>query len=76
MLLSHLDAVVGRGCVANTLFMMPDKTELNRNNQKAQLSDLRPGVRVIVDVPEGSNDKITHSVKVGTAAATDHDAHK
>jgi hypothetical protein len=45
------------------------KTELTKNSQKAQLSDLKPGVRVVVDVPEGSKDKIAHSVKIGTPAA-------
>ena len=42
-----------------------NQTELTRNDQKAQLTDLKPGVRVIVDVPEGSKDKIAHSVKIG-----------
>jgi hypothetical protein len=48
------------------------KTELTKNNQKAQISDLKPGVRVVVDMPEGSKDKIAHSVKIGTAAAAAH----
>jgi hypothetical protein len=43
------------------------KTELTRDDQKAQIADLKPGVRVIVDVPEGSKDKIAHSVKIGAA---------
>jgi hypothetical protein len=46
---------------------LDDKTELTQNNQKAQLSDLAPGARVVVDIPEGSKDKIAHSVKIGTA---------
>jgi hypothetical protein len=46
---------------------LDDKTELTQNNQKAQLSDLTPGARVVVDIPEGSKDKIAHSVKIGTA---------
>jgi hypothetical protein len=44
-----------------------DKTELTKNGQKAQVSDLTPGARVVVDIPEGSNDKLAHSVKIGTA---------
>jgi hypothetical protein len=54
------------------------KTELTKDNHKAQRADLAPGVRVVVDVPEGSKDKIAHSVKIGAAAAapTGHDAHK
>src|SRR4029077_10061041 len=47
---------------------LDDKTELTKNDQKAQLSDLAPGARVVVDIPEGSKDKIAHSVKIGTAS--------
>ena len=46
-----------------------DKTEYSKGDQKAQASDLKPGLRVVVDIPEGSKDKIAHSVKVGAAAA-------
>ena len=55
------------------------KTDLTKNDLKAQPSDLTPGARVVVDIPEGSKDKIAHSVKIGAASATDphaHDAHK
>lgn len=52
---------------------LDDKTELTKNDQKAQLTDLKPGVRVVVDIPEGSKDKLAHSVKIGAAAAVDHD---
>ena len=58
---------------------LDDKTEISRGDQKALASDLKPGLRVIVDIPEGSKDNIAHSVKVGTGAAaahSDHDAHK
>jgi hypothetical protein len=46
---------------------LDDKTELTRDNKKALAADLKPGVRVVVDIPEGSKDKIAHSVKIGTA---------
>jgi len=46
---------------------LDEKTELTKNDQKAQLSDLAPGARVVVDIPEGSKDKIAHSVKIGSA---------
>ena len=52
------------------------KTEITKDNRQAQRADLAPGVRVVVDVPEGSKDKIAHSVKIGTAPAAGHDAHK
>jgi hypothetical protein len=44
------------------------KTELTRDGQKARLEDLAPGSRVVVDIPEGSKDKVAHSVKIGTAS--------
>ncbi len=45
---------------------LDDKTELTKNGQKAQLADLAPGSRVVVDIPEGNKDKLAHSVKIGT----------
>ncbi len=54
------------------------KTELTKNDQKAQISDLTPGARVVVDIPEGSKDKLAHSVKIGAAGkavASDHANH-
>ena|ERR1700676_2973757 len=47
---------------------LDDKTELTKNDQKAQLADLAPGARVVVDIPEGNKDKLAHSVKIGTAS--------
>ena len=45
------------------------KTEITRGTQKAQPADLKPGARVIVDIPEESKDKppLAHSVKIGAA---------
>jgi hypothetical protein len=48
---------------------LDDKTELTKSDQKAQIADLKPGTRVVVDIPEGSKDKIAHSVKLGAASA-------
>jgi hypothetical protein len=53
-----------------------DKTEFTKNGQKALLADLKLGMRVVVDIPEGSKEKIAHSVKIGIAVPTAHDAHK
>jgi hypothetical protein len=47
---------------------LDEKTELTKNDQKAQLTDLTPGARVVVDIPEGSKDKLAHSVKIGAAS--------
>ncbi|HEY2843610.1 MAG TPA: hypothetical protein VGJ09_08175 [Bryobacteraceae bacterium] len=53
------------------------KTEITRNDHPAQAADLKAGVRVVVDVPEGSKTKVAHSIKVGAApVAAAHDAHK
>jgi len=46
------------------------KTEITRNNQKAQVADLKPGTRVVIDIPEGAKNKIAHSVKLGVSTAT------
>jgi hypothetical protein len=58
----------------DTAVTLDAKTEITRDAKPAQAADLKPGVRVVVDVPEGSKTKVAHSIKLGTAAA--HDAHK
>ena len=42
------------------------KTEISSNNKQALASDLKRGLRVVVDIPEGSKDHVAHSVKIGT----------
>jgi hypothetical protein len=54
---------------------LDSKTEITRNDQKAQVADLKIGTRVVVDVPEGSKDMVAHSVKLGVASATPSAAH-
>ena len=54
---------------------LDDKTEITKSDQKAQIADLKPGARVVVDIPEGSKDKIAHSVKVGASAAAPAEHH-
>jgi len=49
---------------------LDSKTELTRGDQKAQLADLKPGTRVVVDLPEGGKDPTAHSVKIGTLTKT------
>ena len=63
----------------NSDVRLNDKTEITKDDRKAEAADLKPGTRVVVDVPEGSKDKVAHSVKVGTSGAAGsaaHDAHK
>ena len=47
---------------------LDDKTELTKNDLKAQRQDLIPGARVVVDIPEGNKEMLAHSVKIGTSA--------
>ena len=71
-----LTVKTGKG---NVDVKMDAKTELTKNNKKAELTDLKAGVRVVVEIPEDSKTKVAHSVKIGTAGAADehaHDAHK
>jgi hypothetical protein len=55
---------------------LDEKSELTKDGMKADIVDLKPGVRVVVDIPEGNKDKLAHSVKIGAAKATDHDTHQ
>jgi hypothetical protein len=63
---SILTVKTAKGDVAVTL---DAKTEITRDDKPAQAADLKPGVRVVVDVPEGSKTKVAHSIKVGAAKA-------
>jgi hypothetical protein len=56
----------------NVAVRLDDKTEITRNNRKALPADLKMGVRVVVDIPEGSTDKVAHSVKIGAAGSAEH----
>jgi hypothetical protein len=52
---------------------LTDKTEITSNDQKFAQADLKPGMRVVIDVPEGSKTMTAHSMKVGViTAAHDH----
>lgn len=48
------------------------KTEITRGDKAAQAADLKPGVRVVFDIPEGSKDNVAHSAKLGVAGAATH----
>jgi hypothetical protein len=60
------------------------KTEITKDKQKADVADLAPGTRVVVDIPEGNKENLAHAVKIGSATAATtaahddhaHDAHK
>lgn len=52
------------------------QTEISKGDQKAAVEDLKPGTRVVVDIPEGSKDRVAHSVKLGAGSSAAHAAHK
>jgi hypothetical protein len=64
-----------RTAKGNVDVRLNEKTTITKNDQKAGTSDLKPGTRVVVDVPEGSKDKIAHSVKLGVSEASGAHAH-
>ena len=47
---------------------LDSKTELTMDDQKAQVADLKPGTRVVIDLPADRKDATAHSVKIGTPA--------
>ena len=47
---------------------LDSKTEITRSDKPAQAADVKPGMRVVVDVPEDSKTKVAHSIKIGAAA--------
>jgi hypothetical protein len=49
-----------------------EKTEITKNDLKAEISELKPGARVVIDIPEGNKEMLAHSVKVGVSSATPH----
>lgn len=55
---------------------LDEKTIYTKDTQKALVTDLKIGMRVVVDIPEGAKVKIAHSVKLGAVVPTDHDSHQ
>jgi hypothetical protein len=46
------------------------KTEITKDDKQAHVSDLKPGLRVVFDIPEGSKDNVAHSAKLGVSTAS------
>ena len=60
----------------NVEVRLDNHTDLTRNDQKAQLADLKRDARVIVDVPKGDKELVAHSVRIGTVTpAAGHHKH-
>ena len=81
------NVVTVKTSTGNVDVKLDDKTEVTKNKVKAQLSDLTPGTRVVIDIPEGpegvtqpSKDRIAHAVKIGAptgaAPASEHAGHE
>src|SRR5438067_13923084 len=49
---------------------LDSRTDLTRNNRKALVSDLKPGARVIAEVPEGSKDHLAQYARIGASPKT------
>ena len=62
------DAITVKTATGNVTVKLDRRTQFFKNEQKAQLSDVVPGARVIVEAPE-AKDKAAQSVKIGTAAS-------
>lgn len=46
---------------------LSEKTELTRQDRKAQIADLKSGTRVVAEVPEEGRDNVAQSVRIGAA---------
>jgi len=44
------------------------KTEITRNGTKASLVDLKPGTRVVIELPQGKKERVAQSVRIGAAS--------
>lgn len=64
------DVLTVKTVKGNVDVRLGDRTEITKNDQKGQVADLKPGTRVVVDVPEGSKDRVAHSIKVGVSGAS------
>jgi hypothetical protein len=51
------------------------KTEFTKDDHKASVADLLPGLRVVVDLPEKVKNPAAHSIKIGAAEVSDTHEH-
>ena len=49
-----------------------EKTTITRSDHPAQVADLKPGTRVVVEVMKDGNDRLAHSVQLGASSASGH----
>jgi hypothetical protein len=61
------NVLIVRTAKGDVRVMLESKTQIILPEHAGRASDLKPGLRVVVDVPEGSKIKVAHSVEIGTA---------
>ena len=65
------DNVLMEDVTGNVAVKLDSRTQFTKNDRKAQLSDLVPGARVIVEVPQAKGkERVAQSVKIGAAPST------
>jgi hypothetical protein len=62
------DAITVKTATGNVTVKLDKQTQFTKGEQKAQISDVVPGARVIVEAPQ-AKDKAAQSVKIGEAQA-------
>ena len=60
----------------NVDIQLNGKTAITSNKQPAQLADLTPGTRVVVDVMGEGKNKVAHSIRLGKAGNTTENTRK
>jgi hypothetical protein len=66
------DVVTVKTAKGEVAVKLGEKTEITKNDQKADVAELKPGTRVVIDIPEGNKEMLAHSVKVGVSSAAPH----
>ena len=61
------DTITVKTAKGDVAVKLTPKTEITKDGHKADVSDLKPGTRVVIDIPEGAKEKTAHSIKVGAA---------
>ena len=65
------NVLIVKTSTGNVALKLDSRTQFTKDDRKAQLSDLVPGVRVIVEVPQAKNkERVAQSVKIGAAPST------
>ena len=70
------DIVTVKTAKGEVAVKLNEKTEITKSDQKAEVADLKPGTRVVIDIPEGNKEMLAHSVKVGAGAAAASHSHE